>query len=265
MGVSVLRICSFNCCSLRKNIDLVRQLADCCNDIIFLQETFVIEDKLGILDFIDENYECVGVAATYSEKSLISNEGRPEGGMAILWKKNCGFKVKNIILKDNFIIFSIRICNFDILLVNVYMNSDIWKVCTLNKYLYNLSVLEDILSDMEYDSAYFIGDFNADPHSGRAWHNLSDFMGRNSLKCFDVESLGPDTCTFVGYGNSQSRWLDHIIGRNQNVSKIVNITVLEDITGSDHLPLQFCVQLCNDIGIKTVPVLRDCDDNDTVN
>ena len=56
-----LKICSFNCCSLRKNIDLVRDLTNGCNDIVFLQETFVTEDKLGILDFIDENYECIGV------------------------------------------------------------------------------------------------------------------------------------------------------------------------------------------------------------
>ena len=125
------------------------------------------------------------------------------------------------------------------------MNSDIWQICTLNKYLHNLSLLEDILADINYDAVYLIGDFNADPHSGRAWQNLYSFLTRNSLTCFDVESLSPDTCTFIGYGNSQSRWLDHIIGRNQNGARAVNINVLDDMIGSDHLPLQFDIEIHN--------------------
>lgn len=91
MAVHNLRICSLNCCSLRNNIDLVRNIASEGYDIIFLQETFVVEDKLGILDFVDEHYESVGVPATYSEKALIANAGRPSGGLAILWKKNSRF------------------------------------------------------------------------------------------------------------------------------------------------------------------------------
>lgn len=233
-----VKICSFNCCSLRKNIDLIRNLTDGYNDVIFLQETFVTEDRLGILDFIDENYECIGVPAKYSEKSLTANAGRPEGGMAILWKKSSKFTVNKI----SFMIFSIRAGNLNVVLVNVYMNSDIWEISTLNKYLHNLSVLEDILSDMDFHSVYFIGDFNADPHSGRAWQNLSSFMLRNSLRCFDVESLSADTFTFVGYGNSQSRWLDHVVGRNHDNINITNMCVLIDVNGSDHLPLKFDLQ-----------------------
>ena len=241
-----LKICSFNCCSLRKNIDLIRSLTDGCTDIIFLQETFVTEDKLGILDFIDENYECIGVPAKYSEKSLTANAGRPEGGMAILWKKGSQFTINKIILDDNFIVFNIRIGDFNVVLVNVYMNSDIWEISTLNKYLYSLSLLEDILRDMEFHSVYFVGDFNADPHSGRAWRNLSNFMMRNSLKCFDVDSLSPDTCTFVGYGNSQSRWLDHLIGKSFDGSICIkNICILDEVNGSDHLPLQFFLEFKN--------------------
>ena len=80
MSFNSLRLCTFNCCSLRKNIDLVRGLADARYDIIFLQETFITEEKLGELDFIDENYNCVGAPATYSEKAVKAGAGRPEGG-----------------------------------------------------------------------------------------------------------------------------------------------------------------------------------------
>ena len=46
------KLCSFNCCSLRKNIDVVRSLTQEEYDLIFLQETMVVEDKLGIFDFV---------------------------------------------------------------------------------------------------------------------------------------------------------------------------------------------------------------------
>ena len=49
------KVCTYNCCSLSKNIDIVRQLSSNNIDIIFLQETFIIDEKLGLLDFIDEN------------------------------------------------------------------------------------------------------------------------------------------------------------------------------------------------------------------
>lgn len=233
-----IKLCTFNCCSLRKNVDLVRGLAGSGFDIIFLQETFVTEDKLGLIDYIDENYDCFGVPATFSEKSLVACAGRPEGGMAVLCKKDSSFTINKVVLESNFILINILIGNLSIILVNVYLNSDVWEVATLNRYLHTLSVFDDIISDMNFDSIYFIGDFNADPHSGRAWHNLSNFVSRNSLKCFDVLSLHADTFTFIGYGNSQSRWLDHIIGKEHSDIKVTGIRIMNDVNGSDHLPLQ---------------------------
>ena len=93
-----LKICTYNCCSLRKNINLIRGLTEDSIDIVFLQETLLLEEKLGDLAFIDENYDSVGVGAIYSEKALAANAGRAEGGLACLWKKNANFKVNKIII-----------------------------------------------------------------------------------------------------------------------------------------------------------------------
>ena len=91
-----LKICSFNCCSLRKNIDLVRQLTENSFDVIMLQETMVTEEHLGILDYIDENYESVGIAATFSDIALTTMAGRPRGGLACLWRSNSSFIIEKV-------------------------------------------------------------------------------------------------------------------------------------------------------------------------
>ena len=256
-----LKLCTFNCCSLRKNIDIVRELSNNKFDIILLQETFITEDKIGILDFIDERYECIGVPATYSEKVLTSNAGRPEGGMAVMWRTASKIKVRRITFESNFMVFNFALGNKNIVIVNVYMNSDLWDVEILAKYLQTLSKLQDILEDIAFDSIYFVGDFNADPTSGRAWRNLSNFIERNSLKCFDVEALPPDSHTFVGYGNSTTRWLDHVVGRQGPVSQIHDIRILYELIGSDHLPMEFYLKIDNvDINeMEDEPVIPNTD------
>ena len=170
--IKEMKICSYNCCSLRKNIEMVRKVIDSEYDIILLQETFITEEKLGDIDSIDENYESVGVGAKYSEKNLVSGTGRPEGALVCLWKSNAWFDVDKIVLEDNICVICISIGVIKILVVNVYLNSDIWETSTLARYLESLSRLETILADFRFECIYFMGDFNADPYTGRAWQNL---------------------------------------------------------------------------------------------
>ena len=268
-----LSICSFNCCSLRKNIDIVRELALNEFDVIFLQETFLTEDKLGLLDYIDEDYECVGVGAVYSERALFSVAGRPQGGMACLWKLDSPFKVDNVILENNLCVLFITIGNIKVLLVNVYFNSDIGDIATQSAYLDNMAKLGNILSDYNFNEIFFMGDFNADPFNGRAWSNLHDFMEQNGLKCFDYEMLDSSTVTFTSYDGSFSKWLDHMIGRESQKSIVKQMNVHKDMIGSDHLPLSASLWFdCRDIGpgnirnifneIDTVVEWQNLTDND---
>ena len=230
-------ICSYNCCSLNKNIDIVRELSSNKFSLIFLQETLVTEAKLGDLQFIDENYEIVGSGSVYSERALESNAGRSEGGLACLWLKKAPFKVEKVTIERNFVIMSVIINSVTIIFVNVYIRSDLWEIHTLNDYLESLSELENIIDSTKFDSIFFIGDFNADPSSGRAWSNLNDFINRNNLRCFDVDRLEGDTFTFLSYGNSYSRWLDQIVGRTCDNVTLANVEVLHEKLGSDHFPI----------------------------
>ena len=238
-----LNIATFNCCSLRKNINLIRDLTENSYDIIFLQETFVLEDRLDDLTYIDENYESIGVAAEYSEKAISSNAGRAEGGLACIWKKNAPFKVDKIILQDNLIGIRLMLGNHSILLVNVYVRSVSWEISTVDAYLEYLNQLESLMANTQFECIYFIGDFNADPFTGRSWNYLSDFMTRSSLECFDFSILDSSTFTFISYGNSYCKWLDHVVGRNSDAIRVSAAKVLYDRIGSDHVPLTFTLDV----------------------
>ena len=116
-----LKVCTFNCCSLRKNIDIVRDLTSKKVDLLFLQETFVNEDRLGDLAFIDENYEVIGSPAIYSDKAIESCVGRCEGGLAILWRKDSAIAIRNIIIERDYMVISIIHKGKIIIFVNVYI------------------------------------------------------------------------------------------------------------------------------------------------
>ena len=95
----------------------------------------MVENKLGILDYIDERYECIDVGATFSEKSLVSMADRPERGIAMLWRKDSYFKVNEISLRKKFIYLYILIGNLNCVLVYVYLKSVSYEITSLNNYL----------------------------------------------------------------------------------------------------------------------------------
>ena len=233
-----IKICSYNCCSLNKNIDIVRQLTFDKLDIIFLQETFVTDEKLGLLDFIDEKYDCIGIGAQFSNKCLSEATGRPMGGLACLWRSDAFFNVQVLLTNTDFIVLKLKYNNTSIILVNIYLRSDLGDPVTLENYVSGLNQLECVLSEFECENIFYCGDFNTDPYiGGRSWRNLSNFMSRNDLQCYDMNLLNENTVTHTNYGTFQCRWLDHVIGRSVDEIRVTNVEVLSDLVGSDHLPL----------------------------
>ena len=70
-------------------------------DVIFLQETFVVNDSLWKLDYVNEHYDSIGLPATLSEKARVAMAGRPEGGLAVLYKKDSKFTINDILMPEN--------------------------------------------------------------------------------------------------------------------------------------------------------------------
>ena len=242
---SDLKICTFNCCSARSNFEIIKGLCSEGFDIIFLQETFLIEEKLGLLDHIDYNYHSIGIPAVYSENVLSSLKGRPSGGLACLFKKNAPFSIEIIKSDARYGIINCKLNSQNIILVNVYMPYDDHTPECVANYVEILAYIENSVDNIMYDGIYICGDYNADPFSSRLWPHLTKLALDLDLVCFDFKYLNYNTFTYVSNNGLYSKWLDHVIGTENCVFSINKICVRNDIVGSDHFPVEFIIRIKN--------------------
>ena len=85
MSNEIIKVISYNCNSLRKNVDTVRKLLDGC-DVLLLQEIMLVEEDIGIISQINE--EIIFVATPSRKANSNSFDWRPSGGNAIIWSKS---------------------------------------------------------------------------------------------------------------------------------------------------------------------------------
>ena len=81
--MDTFKVYTYNCYSIRKNIDIVREILRKDIDFLFLQETLVPDEKLAILDYIDKNYDSINVDATFYDNSILNCTRLAIGGLIL--------------------------------------------------------------------------------------------------------------------------------------------------------------------------------------
>ena len=56
-----------------------------------------------------------------------------------MWRKDAPFNIEKISIMKDYIVLSVKIGSLILVLVNVYLRSDIWEIRTLDAYLDGLS------------------------------------------------------------------------------------------------------------------------------
>ena len=229
-----LKIVSYNCQSLKANINIVSPLLNDC-DILLLQETLLTNDNTDILENMNTNFNTINMPSVRKPGQLY---GRSSGGLAILWKKNSNFKYFPVYGSNRFIGLKIFFGEICYLLLNVYLNCDYRTVESLIEFKENLAEIEQKIADVEYDELIIAGDFNSDPNKGRFFNELKSFTDAFELTCSDIESLPLNSYSYINRNQSCSTsWLDHIITTNNNI--VMNISILYGHTVEDHIPMKF--------------------------
>ena len=110
---------SFNCQGIK---NILPNIAKFCIDshVLFLQETWLMEDELCILNDNHPDFVSFSFSSVDSGRDVLV--GRPYGGISILWKKSISHLCNVIQYDDDRLLgFSLKIQGLDYLFLNVYL------------------------------------------------------------------------------------------------------------------------------------------------
>ena len=213
-------------------------------DIILLQETWLFEDDISrILGGLNKNY---GFAGKSGMDSTVILQGRPHGGVGILWKKNLAKSIRQVDVQSK------RSCgirlqlknNQTVLILNVYMPTDSRSMtCADEEYEQCLDSISLCIEENSCDYVLLGGDLNVDLNRKTA--NLGcmlDFALQTDLLFMWDHNKCPDDTTFTApnmtTGGSR---IDHFLYSNVLHNAIIDIHILDTIKEYGHKPVSLKV------------------------
>lgn len=231
-----LKIATYNCHNFKNSISDIRELC-ATHDVIFLQETWLMDYELPLLSKVNDNFYYKGFSSMNTDSALI--RGRPHGGIAILWTKRLGQECKPVTFGNDATLIGLEVTISDVLylFLNIYMPfccSD-----NLSDFLLKLHRIDSIITTAGTPYVFIAGDFNADITRDHVFgRKLEKFCDDNGLIISDTVLL-KDSFTFVSSAHQSMSWLDHIICTKSAHPFLTHCQVLYGLLASDHFPLSF--------------------------
>lgn len=260
---------TFNCKSFKRNADYIVDLLQSC-DLLFLCETWLRPGELCMIQALIDSHpdlqnSAYGVIAKSSmEEDAGRYAGRPYGGLAVIYKKNSSYNVKELDCDSDRVITCGIFDHSDKMLsvlCHVYMpcyepgnslNTDCFIQC-----------VDSMQSFVDTYSArcpvFFLGDFNvqlpASSSLNASWYKgigfskhskmLHDFMNENSYACADLCFSQAVQYTYFCHARNIFTWIDHVLCPMHLLSRFTKccISPPHPDNDSDHLPVQMLFSL----------------------
>ena len=230
----MVRIVSFNCQSFNSNFEIIDKLLSHC-DFLLLQETLVTEHNANFFNKLDKKFNFCYQPAVRSDSF---SYGRPSGGLTIIWHSSLNIPVHPIYISDRILGVKLVFPDICVLILNIYATCDYRTSQCLVDYKSSLCDLSNVLEFENFDEVVIAGDFNCDPSKGRFYREFSNFASSHSLITSDINSLPPDSFTYVSRSSEcATSWLDHALCSNGNILR--NFEIMYGFTFEDHIPLYF--------------------------
>ena len=171
-------------------------------------------------------------------------QGRPHGGISIMWRKSISNDINIVQYDDNRILgLEIKTNDFSLLFLCIYLPYE----CDAfyDDYCFYLNKLQCIIESSNTPYIFAMGDYNANIKSESVFGSeLTEFCDLNNLCFIDKSSLSSDSYTFISQAHHTTSWLDHCISTVSGESIISNVYIVDDIVCSDHFLL--CIDInCN--------------------
>ena len=158
-----IKICSYNCNSLRNSIDIIRELL-AENDILLLQETLIFSTDAEFISCIDDNFNFSISSCT---RKLGIDSGRPIGGLITFWKKNLNSFLRPIVNSKNYIMMELYSENLNYILINCYLPCENRSFDSLIAFKEILGEISSKIDNYEMSRIVIMGE-----HSSRSWNLL---------------------------------------------------------------------------------------------
>ena len=239
MGVSLqtledikmsLCIISYNCFSIRKRVDTIKQMLQIA-DILVCQEIILLDENCDILSNFNADFNVLYVPSTHPASQ--HGDGRPVGGLAVFYRKE--LQVTQTLSSTNYQALKVGSDRDFFYLLNVYMPTDNRDCESLSNYQCVLGELQSFLDETSTNKLLMMGDLNADPiRKSRFWLSLKNFIDENELIMNDL-SLPNSTFTYLNTAHNTTTWIDHVISSKSMI--IPEITVRHDLALYDHFPM----------------------------
>jgi len=242
-----LKIATWNCRGFKSGADFLKTFISEQNlDIILLQETWLHSFEDNLVSNLLNTHAGISRSAMDCKQRM---RGRPFGGTAILWKKTLSPFI-NLVPGDDPRILCINLnLNEDTTTIaNVYLPT---ADCPFEQSEY-FGKLASLYSATNAPNVIIAGDFNCDPSKHRSYNEFSNLCDTLGLKIIDTSTLCQDTYTYYNESLNAFSWLDHVVASENLVSRLNSVTVSSS-TPSDHLILQFNMELANSV-LKSVTI-----------
>ena len=261
---------TFNCKSFKRNAEYIVDLLMTC-DFLCLCETWLRPGELcTIQTFLDSHPRLCNSAYGVLAKSSMEEDpgchtGRPYGGLAIIYKKNCLFNVKEIECDSDRVITAglYYNCSDNLLCVLCHVYMPCFESGNSEKSENYIECLDIMQSVVDIYCAQcpliFLGDFNVQlPRSSRLndlWYRnigfskhsrfLYDFMNENSLACVDLHSIQSVEYTFYCHARHVYTWIDHVLCPSHLLGRFSKCCIIppHPDNDSDHLPVIACFSI----------------------
>lgn len=210
-----LRIITYNSTGLAQHrIEYIRHVIDSCKpDILFLQETWLLpRDYNAILNSINKDYISTGTSGMPGDVII---QGRPYGGLGILWKKDLVNAVKPIQVDHKRLCAAIMTLSSEesLLLLNCYMPNDTRrKHGPTPEFEECVNKIDEIIQQQNCNHILLGGDLNIDLNRNSANLGLMmEYAVLNSLHFSWDNSITTQDYTFSAPGMDNGSVIDHFL------------------------------------------------------
>ena len=210
-----LTLCSFSVTGIKREIDqcyVKKLLKEESIDILLLQEIWLLETQLNILNDVSEDYMYTAVSGVDSKSNLLP--GRPKGGVAIMWRKNILHKIKPVFQKNK------RVCAIEIslrdakqiLVICCYMPCDNnHRTQVDDEFIDCLDAVHTCMASKPYHAVIIGGDINIDLNRNSANCNyLKQFADMLQLKFLWEHDNASPSATYESYDGRSTSVIDHL-------------------------------------------------------